>query len=142
MPNCSCDTQTARYRRRPREDYRTRFASFDMLTRIADWQEVSIRPRVPFSSGLERFMQRRRRVRTSVSRPAGSAVDRRPPSFVVSVSNPGAFSGNGSIILLELANEGAALRAARIIARETGRYVTVRNADMALIETIPAASTH
>ena len=142
MPNSSCDTETARYRRRPREDYRTRFASFDMLTRITDWQEVSIRPRVPFSSGLERFMQRRRRVRTSVSRPAGSAVDRRPPLFVVCVSNPGAFSGNGSIILLELANEGAALRAARIIARETGRYVTVRNADMALIETIPAASTH
>jgi hypothetical protein len=91
--------------------------------------------------GIGLHMQKRRRV-ASVSRPAGSAVDRRPPLFVVCVSNPAAFSGNGSIILLELANEQGAIRAARIIARETGRFVTVRHADMGLIETIPAASTH
>lgn len=84
-------------------------------------------------------MQKRRR---GVSRYAGSVTAARPFSIIVCVSNPAAFSGMGSIILLELADEDAALRAARIIARETGRCVTVRYADMALIETIPAASTH
>jgi len=48
----------------------------------------------------------------------------------------------GSIIVLELADEVAALRTARKIARETGRCVTVRDANMALIETIPAAGIH
>ncbi len=42
-------------------------------------------------------------------------------------------SGKGSIIVLEVADEDAALRAARLIARETGRCVSVHYADMALI---------
>jgi hypothetical protein len=85
---------------------------------------------------------KRGRVVASVSRPARSAADRSAPLFVVAISNPGAFSGRGSITVLELADEAAAKRAARIIARETGRCVTVQDAYRNLIETIPAASTH
>jgi len=48
----------------------------------------------------------------------------------------------GSSIVLEFAEEDAALRAARKIARETGRCVTVRDAEMALIDTIPVAITN
>jgi Tfp pilus assembly protein PilP len=62
--------------------------------------------------------------------------------IVIQVSNPAAFSGQGSIIGLEMADEDAAVKIARKIARETGRIVTVRDAEMAVIETIPAASTH
>jgi hypothetical protein len=64
------------------------------------------------------------------------------PPIMVSVSNPDAFSGMGSIIVLEMEDENAAIKVARRIARETGRCVTVRDADMTLIETLPAASTH
>ncbi|MET4492726.1 hypothetical protein [Bradyrhizobium sp. LA7.1] len=61
--------------------------------------------------------------------------------IVLVVSNPAAFSGQGSIILLEYIDENAAMKAARRIAQETGRSVTVRNEDMRVIGTIPAAST-
>ena len=120
-------------------DFRKPLTSLDMLTMIAAWHEVRLR--TLFVIGEQR-MQKRSRVVASVFRTAGSAVDRRAPLFVVAISNPTAFSGNGSIISLELANEQGAIVAARIIARETGRCVTVRHADMGLIETIPAASTH
>jgi hypothetical protein len=56
-------------------------------------------------------------------------VSQRPPPIIVHVINPTAFSGQGSIIMLELADEGAAVAVARTIAHETGRAVTVRNAD-------------
>jgi hypothetical protein len=62
--------------------------------------------------------------------------------IVIHVLNPAAFSGLGSIIMFELADERAAIKVARRIARETGRGVTVRDADMAVIEAIPAAKTH
>jgi hypothetical protein len=62
--------------------------------------------------------------------------------IIIQVANPTAFSGRGSIIVLKQTDEDAALKVARKIARETGRAVTVRRADMALIETIPGASTH
>jgi hypothetical protein len=89
---------------------------------------------------MELRMQKRRRGETNVPRPPGSI--RRQAPFLVCVSNPAAFSGSGTIIVLELVDEDAARRAARIIARETGRCVTVRHADMTPIETIPAANTH
>ena len=85
-------------------------------------------------------MQKRGRVTARIARTA--AVDRRAPLFSIVISNPAAFSGRRSIIVLELADEAAARRAARIIARETGRCVTVQDAYMNLIETIPAATTH
>jgi hypothetical protein len=44
--------------------------------------------------------------------------------------------------MLELMDEDAAVKLARKIAQETGRGVTVLYADLALIETIPAAKTH
>lgn len=62
--------------------------------------------------------------------------------IIIQITNSAALAGQGSIIVLELTEEQAALKVARKIARETGRRVTVRRADMALIETIPAASTH
>ncbi|WP_194459814.1 hypothetical protein [Bradyrhizobium sp. CCBAU 53421] len=55
------------------------------------------------------------------------------PLFIVNISNPRAFSGNGSIIMLELTDEHAALRVAAKIASETGRTVTVRNENMEVI---------
>ena len=68
----------------------------------------------------------------------GSEV--RTPPILIHISNPTAFSGQGSVIVLELADEDAALKIAHQIAHETGRCVTVRDADEALIETIPAVS--
>jgi hypothetical protein len=81
-------------------------------------------------------MQKRHR-KNSVFRPTGSASGLRPAPVIIRVMNPAAFSGKGSIIMLEVADENAALRAARLIARETGRCVSVHHSDMALIETIP-----
>ncbi|WP_342712768.1 hypothetical protein AAFG13_17390 [Bradyrhizobium sp. B124] len=66
----------------------------------------------------------------------------KPPLIVLDVSNPAAFSGKGSIIVLEYTNEDAAMRVARKIARETGRAVTIRSEDMRVIGSIPAATTH
>lgn len=87
-------------------------------------------------------MQNRRRMIAGISRPSGSRVSLSPPLFAVCISNPTAFSGNGSMIVLQLADKEAALRAARLVARETGRCVTVQDAYTNSIETIPAASTH
>jgi hypothetical protein len=60
----------------------------------------------------------------------------------VHVSNPSAFRGQGSVILLELADVDTAKKVARRIAAETGRRVTVRDADMTVIEIIPAAASY
>jgi hypothetical protein len=62
--------------------------------------------------------------------------------IIIQIANPSAFSGRDSIIVLNLADDDAALEVARKIARETGRGVTLRRADMALIATSPAASNH
>ena len=61
---------------------------------------------------------------------------------ILDVSNPAAFSGKGSLIVLEYADEDAALRAARKIASETGRSVTVRDEDMRVICALPTATSH
>jgi hypothetical protein len=107
---------------------RTRLASFDPCGKSLSISRIR-------SGRRKQHMQKQRR-RVVAHGP------QRPP-ILVCVSNPASFHKMGSsIIVLELANEGAALRAARIIARETGRCVTVRYADMAIIETIPAACTH
>jgi hypothetical protein len=76
-----------------------------------------------------------------IARPAGSALSEIQPPILIHVENPTAFSGKGSIIVLELKDEAAALRIARKIADETGRGVTVRDAEMALIVTISPAKT-
>jgi hypothetical protein len=77
-----------------------------------------------------------------IARPAGSAVNQKPPPIIIHITNPDAFSGQGSIIVLELADEDAAIKVARQIANETGRGVTVRNADMLLVEAIAATKIH
>ena len=69
-------------------------------------------------------------------------MSRRIEPIVIEVSNPSAFSGRGSVIVLELADEAAAERLAQKIARETGRSVTVRGADLAEIKTISASKSH
>jgi hypothetical protein len=61
---------------------------------------------------------------------------------IIQVSNPTAFFGRGSIIVVELPDEDAAKRLARKIAQETERCVTVRNVEMGIIEIIAALATH
>ena len=69
-------------------------------------------------------------------------MNQKAPLFIIDVSNPAAFSGKGSIIVLEYTDEDAALKVARKIAEETGRSVAVRREDMHVISSIPAVSTH
>jgi hypothetical protein len=69
-------------------------------------------------------------------------MSEKPLPVVIHVANPQAFAGRGSVILLELADEVTARKVARKIADETGRRVTVRYADMILIEAIPPAKIH
>ena len=85
--------------------------------------------------------KQRNRVADAIG-PARAEASRKPGPIVIQVTNPTAFSGQGSIIVLELADEDAALRVARKIAQETGRRVTVRTADMTEIATIPAVIIH
>lgn len=54
----------------------------------------------------------------------------KPHRTIVHVSNPTAFAGQGSVIILELADHDAALAVAKKIAEETGRRVTLRDAGM------------
>ena len=60
--------------------------------------------------------------------------------LIINVSNPVAFEGKGSIIILEYTDEDAARKVARKIASETGRSVTIRREGMCVIETIPATA--
>jgi len=93
-------------------------------------------------------MRQRRGMRPSLFRKAllptqakGDAIrpaDEGKPPFLIHISNPTAFDGQ-SLIMLELTDEASARSVAQRIARETGRRVTVRNADMIDIQTIPAA---
>jgi hypothetical protein len=62
--------------------------------------------------------------------------------MLIEVLNPTAFSGRGSLIVLEMMDQAAAVRVAKGIANETGRGVIVRNARMDVIETIPPAKIH
>jgi formate-dependent phosphoribosylglycinamide formyltransferase (GAR transformylase) len=61
--------------------------------------------------------------------------------FTINVSSPAAFSGQGSLIVLEYTDEETAMKVARKIARGTGRRVTVHG-DMGVIDTIPAVAIH
>jgi len=69
-------------------------------------------------------------------------MDQKAPLIIISVSNPTAFSGKGSIIILEYIDVDAALKVARKIALETGRLVTVQGEDNRLIGMIPRVTTH
>ena len=62
------------------------------------------------------------------------------PLIIINVSNPVAFEGKGSIIILEYADEDAARKVARKIAREMRRSVAIRREDMCVIETFPATA--
>jgi hypothetical protein len=73
--------------------------------------------------------------------PARSAMSAKLPPLIIHVANPD-DSKQGSVIMLELADENEAIKVAQKLARETGRCVTVRDAKLAVIETIPAASVH
>ncbi|MGY2908805.1 hypothetical protein [Bradyrhizobium sp. URHC0002] len=53
-------------------------------------------------------------------------------------TDPPPFAWHGSIIVLESSDRDLSLKVARKIARETGRGVNVRDANLALVETIPA----
>ncbi|MBR0939379.1 hypothetical protein [Bradyrhizobium jicamae] len=64
------------------------------------------------------------------------------PLIILTVSNPAAFSGKGSVIVLEYTDERAAMKAAQKIASETGRSVTVRDENSRVIEMIPAPEIH
>jgi hypothetical protein len=67
-------------------------------------------------------------------------MNQKAPLIIIDVSNPAAFSGKGSIIVLEYTDEDAALKVARKIAEETGRSVTVRREDMRVM--ISVVTTH
>lgn len=62
--------------------------------------------------------------------------------FVITTTNPSTFAVKGSLIVLECADDGAAIGMARKIAEKTGREVTVRNADSDEIATIARPTTH
>lgn len=66
----------------------------------------------------------------------------KPLPIIIQVTNPSAFSGQGSHIVLESMGQAAAVRIAKRIARATGRCVIVRDARLDLIEAIPAAKIH
>ena len=77
---------------------------------------------------------------TDVPQPSAIAMMQKAPLIIINVSNPVAFDGKGSIIILEYTDEDAAKKVAWKIARETGRSVTIRREDMCVIETIPATA--
>lgn len=64
------------------------------------------------------------------------------PTFILELSNAQALSKDGSVIVLEVADDASAMSIARKIAEQTGRHVTVRDADMIAIETIGPPSRH
>jgi hypothetical protein len=74
--------------------------------------------------------------------PAGSAVSQKPAPIIIQISSADAISGQGSIIVLELADEDEVIKVAQKLALETRRCIPVRDAKMAVIETIAAASIH
>jgi hypothetical protein len=64
------------------------------------------------------------------------------PLITLNVSNPSSFSGKGSIIILEYTEAAAAMKAARKIATEMRRSVTVKDEDGRVIATVPCPSLH
>jgi hypothetical protein len=65
-----------------------------------------------------------------------------PCPIVIHLSSREPISGRGSFIVPEAADEEAAVGIAQKPARLTGRRATVRDAQQALIEAIPAAVIH
>lgn len=63
------------------------------------------------------------------------------PLLALTVSHP-QTPDKGSLIFIECEDTEAALRLARKIAEETGRLVTVRNAEMQEIDTVLPPTTH
>ena len=61
---------------------------------------------------------------------------------IIQVSNPAALSGQNSMIVVALPDADAARRLARKLAQETGRHVTVRDAEMEIIDILAAPATH
>jgi hypothetical protein len=68
-------------------------------------------------------------------------VNQKPIQHVIHISNPD-VSKPGMIIALELTEEGEAIMVAQMLARETGRRVTVRDTRAAVTVIIPAADIH
>jgi hypothetical protein len=60
---------------------------------------------------------------------------------IIHIASPD-VAKRGSIIVLELDDEDEAKRVAQKLAQVTGRRVTVRDAKLAVVEIIPAASVH
>jgi hypothetical protein len=69
-------------------------------------------------------------------------MNRKPQPIVIHLSSPAPISGRGTFIVLDQANEIVAIEIAQKLARHTGRRVTIRDAILSRIETIPAASLH
>jgi hypothetical protein len=61
------------------------------------------------------------------------------PPGITSKTALNRFAWQGSIIVLESSDREASLRVAHKIARETGRSVKVRDANLALVESIPVS---
>jgi hypothetical protein len=60
--------------------------------------------------------------------------------MTIEISNPSFYAGQGSIIVLELADDAAALRVAHQIALDSGKAVRVRNAEMDVVGSFSAAA--
>lgn len=65
-------------------------------------------------------------------------MNQKPAPHLIHISSPDE-SKLGSLIVIELADDKEAIEVAQKLAQETGRRVTVRNGEMVLLETIPAA---
>jgi hypothetical protein len=74
-------------------------------------------------------------------RRAGSAMREKPVHHLIHISSLD-VSKVGSVIVLDLADEDEAIKIAHKLALKTGRRVTVRDATLVLIKTIPAAGVH
>lgn len=68
-------------------------------------------------------------------------MKRKTLRHVLEISNPDAVKQSG-VIVLDLDDENEALEIARKLALATGRQITLLDGNLALIETIPAASFH
>jgi hypothetical protein len=66
----------------------------------------------------------------------------KPLSHTIIVDIGNADASRRGIIVLDLADEEVAVKMAHKFADTTGRSVTVRDADMIEIQTIPAATRH
>jgi len=68
-------------------------------------------------------------------------MNHKPTPHIFHISSPDG-SKVGSVIVIELAEHDEAIRVAQKFAQTTGRRVTVRDENLILMETIPAAAVH